>query len=159
AVISTFGLVLPAFLMFEPRATEEGLELHLIILAFFGAAIVALTLIRGWQVLRATRCLEKEWLRRAERIFPHGLNVPVYRVENEKSLIAVTGIFRARIFVARGVAENLSCEELQAALAHEMAHAAAYDNLKQLLLKMTRLPRWLKPQKADIEWVNASELS
>lgn len=88
------------------------------------------------------------------------MRVPVYRVENGASLLAVTGIFRPRIFVTREITEALSPDELRAALAHEMAHVSSFDNLKQLLLKITRAPHWLKAlYKADAEWTSASELA
>ena len=86
--------------------------------------------------------------------------MPVYRVENGASLLAVTGIFRPRIFVAREITEVLSPDELRAALAHEMAHISSCDNLKQLLLKITRPPRWLKAlYSADAEWTRVSEIA
>jgi hypothetical protein len=41
-----------------------------------------------------------------------------------------------------------------------MAHVSSFDNLKQLLLKITRAPRWLKAMDAaDVEWTNASEIA
>ena len=88
------------------------------------------------------------------------MSVPVYRVENGAPLMAVTGIFRPRIFVAREITETLSQDELRASLAHEMAHVSSFDNLKQLLLKITRAPRWLKAlHNADAEWTSASEIA
>jgi Zn-dependent protease with chaperone function len=56
----------------------------------------------------------------------------------------------------------LSAEELSAAIAHERAHVRSFDNLKQILLKVTRLPRWLKPNTSgatDTAWINASEVA
>jgi beta-lactamase regulating signal transducer with metallopeptidase domain len=88
------------------------------------------------------------------------MRAPVYRVENSASLVAVAGIFRPRIFVAREITETLSQDELRAALAHEMAHVSSFDNLKQLLLKITRAPRWLKAlHNVDAEWTDASEIA
>jgi beta-lactamase regulating signal transducer with metallopeptidase domain len=67
---------------------------------------------------------------------------------------------RPRIFVAREITETLSPDELRAALAHEMAHVSSFDNLKQLLLKITRAPRWLKAlYSVDAEWTDASEIA
>jgi hypothetical protein len=74
--------------------------------------------------------------------------------------VAVAGIFRSRIFVAREITEALSPDELRAALAHELAHVSSFDNLKQLLLKITRAPRWLKAlHSVDAEWTDASEIA
>src|SRR5262249_38692823 len=58
------------------------------------------------------------------------------------------------------IARTLSHQELQAALAHELAHIASFDNLKQLPLKVTDIPSWLNPFRGGIgEWASASEIA
>jgi hypothetical protein len=156
----TFGLALPAFLKFEPYSTEEGMGFRLVSLAILGALALVGMVVRGVSLLRATRQAQRGWRDHSDRLRLDGVNVPVYRVEQGASLLAVTGIFRPRIFVGREITETLSQDELRAALAHEMAHVSSFDNLKQLLLKMTRVPRWLKAlHNADAEWTNASEIA
>lgn len=156
----TFALALPAFLEFEPSSTKESMGLRLMTLAIFGALLLAGMLARGVGILRATGNMHRKWRESSEKIDVPGLGIPVYRVENGASLLAVTGIFRPRIFVAREIAEALSHDELRAALAHEMAHVSSFDNLKQLLLKITRAPSWLKAlYDADAEWTSASEIA
>jgi Zn-dependent protease with chaperone function len=76
----------------------------------------------------------------------------------------VLGIFQPEIFVARQVAQVLSPEELSAAIAHERAHVRSFDNLKQLLLKITRPPRWIwmkmnTSRLTETAWINASEVA
>jgi hypothetical protein len=47
-----------------------------------------------------------------------------------------------------------------AAVEHERAHINSFDNLKQLFLKVTRIPRWLRVSGgADSVWTNASEIA
>jgi hypothetical protein len=151
---------LPAFLEFEPYSTKEGMGLRLMTLAILGALLLAGMMARGVNILRATRKAHWGWRERAEIMDIPALHVPVYRVENGASLLAVTGIFRPRIFVAREITEMLSPDELRAALAHEMAHVWSFDNLKQLLLKITRAPRWLSAlYHMDTEWTGASEIA
>lgn len=160
ACVVTFGLALPSFLEFEPSSTREGMSLRLMTLAIFGALLLAGMLARGVNILRATREAHRGWRAHSEKIDIPALHLPVYRVENGASLLAVTGIFRPRIFVAREITEALSRDELEAALAHEVAHVSSCDNLKQLLLKITRAPRWLKAlYSADAEWTSASEIA
>jgi beta-lactamase regulating signal transducer with metallopeptidase domain len=81
-------------------------------------------------------------------------------VENPESLVGIVGFFRPRILVGAQAMDALSSEELRAAVAHELAHARSVDNLKQLILKITRAPRWLS-QFASIEtaWSNAVEIA
>jgi beta-lactamase regulating signal transducer with metallopeptidase domain len=155
-----FGLALPAFIEFEPYSTTEGMGLRLTTLAVMGALAALGMAARGIGILRATRKAHREWRERAQRIDITGLRAPVYRVDNAASLLAVTGIFRPRIFVAGDIIEALSADELKAALTHEMAHVSSFDNLKQLLLKITRAPRWLKPlYNVDPAWASAAEIA
>jgi BlaR1 peptidase M56 len=158
----TLGLALPAFLKFEPRATSEVMSVKLLLLAAAGALILTVMALRGARVLRATVRAERRWRTGCgkQEANVSGLRVPLYCVDQSSSLLAVTGFFRPRIFVGREVARTLSSDELFAALAHEMAHVSFFDNLKQLLLRMTRLPRWLdETRDEEAAWANASEVA
>ncbi|HZI58795.1 MAG TPA: M56 family metallopeptidase [Verrucomicrobiae bacterium] len=160
ACIVTFGLALPAFLQFEPYSTEEGMGFRLMALAALGALVLVGMVWRGASLLRGTRDAQRTWRQHSQKLHVEGLRVPVYCVENGGPLMAVTGIFRPTIFVASGIVRMLSPKELHAALSHEMAHISSFDNLKQLLLKITRAPHWLKALYAvDVEWMNASEIA
>lgn len=158
----TLGLALPAFLRFEPRSTSEAMGAKLLLLAAAGATTLIVMAVRGLRLLRATARAEKVWRAGCEE---HGVNlagsqVPVYYVKEAAALLAVTGFLRPRIFVARHVARMLSPEELSAAVAHEMAHVSFFDNLKQFLLKITRLPRWLGGTASeDAAWAIVSEVA
>lgn len=158
--VVTLGLALPAFLEFEPYSTREGIGFRLDALAVAGALLLVCMAARGWRILRATNEAQQSWRKNSERVCLEGIDLPVYRVKNGSSLLAVTGIFRAKVFLSGDIAETLSPQELSAALQHEMAHVAAFDNLKQMLLKMTQPPRWLKAyHHADAEWSGASEIA
>jgi Zn-dependent protease with chaperone function len=162
ALAVTLGLALPAFLKFEPRETSELMSAKLFLLATSGALILTVMVLRGARVLRATARAEGRWRAgcHEQQSNVYGSRVALFCVDRDFSLLAVTGFFRPRIFVGREVARMLSPDELSAALAHEMAHVSFFDNLKQLLLKMTRLPPWLH-EAADEEaaWSNASEVA
>lgn len=156
----TLGLALPAFLKFEPRSTGELMSARLLLLAAAGASIVVVMVLRGARVLRATARAEHRWRAscRQEQANVSGSKVRLYCVDRDSALLAVTGFFRPRIFVGQEAARVLSANELSAALAHELAHVSFCDNLKQLLMKMARLPRWLdKTGQEDAAWANASE--
>ena len=156
----TFSLALPAFLEFEPYSTKEGVGFRLVALAALGALALLGMAMRAVNILCMTSKAQQRWRNHSERMEITAMRAPVYRVENGASLLAVTGIFRPAIFVAREITEALSHDELRAALAHEMAHVLSFDNLKQLLLKITRAPRWLEAlYNSDAEWTRASELA
>jgi BlaR1 peptidase M56 len=158
--VITLGLALPAFLEFEPYSTKEGMGLRLSALAFAGMLLLAGMVMRGWRMVRATSRAQQAWRKNASRVYLEGIGLPVYLVEHGSALLAVVGIFRAQIFLSREIAENLSPQELRAALEHEIAHVSSLDNLKQMLLKITRPPRWLKAfHDIDAEWSGASEIA
>ena len=154
AVLVTFGFVLPAFLKFEPRSTGELMGWQLLWLAVLGAWVLLVIGTRGLRLVWATRHAQRQWRMASTRLRIPGINVPLYRVEGSSALLAVSGVFRPKIFISGEVADALTPRELSAALIHEMAHVNALDNLRQFLLRITRPPRW-----TDIEWTNASEIA
>ncbi|HEV2990254.1 MAG TPA: M56 family metallopeptidase [Candidatus Angelobacter sp.] len=154
AVLVTFGLVLPAFLKFEPRSTGELMGSPLLGLAILGAFVLLVIVARGVRLISATRQLQKQWQAVATRLRIPDIKVPVYQVERAITLLAVSGMFRPKIYVSRQVAATLTSAELSAALIHETAHVTSFDNLKQFVLRITRLS-----SKADVEWMNASEIA
>jgi hypothetical protein len=74
--------------------------------------------------------------------------------------LAVTGIFKPRVYVSRAVADALTEEELSAALSHELAHVRSFDNLKQVLMKIMAPPDWIRGLQSTGEaWARASEVA
>src|SRR5947209_15697230 len=136
------GFALPSFLRFEPRSTSEGVGVRLILLAVLGAVVVWQIGWRWYRIHRATAQVQQEWLRGAEELSITHNSAPVYAVDRSRGLVAVLGAFRPKIFVARSVLSALTPAELSAVLAHEAGHVRAFDNLKQLLMKITRPPDW-----------------
>jgi beta-lactamase regulating signal transducer with metallopeptidase domain len=134
--------------------------IRLDVLAFAGALLLAVMIARGWRIVKATSRAQRAWRANSKKIHLQGIDLPIYRVTDGSSLLAVTGIFRPKIFLSDEIAAALSPQELHAALTHEMAHVAALDNLKQMLLKITRPPRWLKAfYNVDAEWSGAAEIA
>jgi hypothetical protein len=160
AIAVSLGLALPAFMEFEPPSTQEIVGWPLIVLAASGCGVLALTFVRWLRILRMTRSMQHEWQKHSRPVPGMARHVPLYRVETSASLLAVIGIFRPKIFVSRTVAEELTQDELAAALSHELAHVRSYDNLKQLLMKITAPPVWIPGlQSTDEAWTRASEIA
>lgn len=158
AWVVAFGFVLPAFLKLEPRSTAEGMSLKLASLALAGAALIVSLMMRIARSLQATAQVERDWRRHSHELQTAGFRAPLYCVEGAFPFLAVTGLLRPRVYVGRSVVELLSPVEMQAALAHEMAHVRSFDNLKQLLLKSLRWPGALDNLIGSIStWVHASE--
>ena len=158
ACVVAFGFVLPAFLKLEPRSTAEGMSLKLATLALAGATLIVTLAMRIARSLQATAQVERDWRRRSHELHMTGLSAPLYCIEGAFPCLAVTGLLRPRVYVGRSVVELLSKAEMQAALAHEMAHVRSFDNLKQLLLKSLRWPGPFENLIGSIStWVHASE--
>jgi Zn-dependent protease with chaperone function len=158
ACIVAFGFVLPAFLKLEPRSTTEGMSLKLAALALAGAGLIVTLAVRMARSLRATAHVERDWRGRSQELQIAGFRARLYCVEGTFPFLAVTGLLRPRVYVGRSIVELLSPAEMQAALAHEMAHVRSFDNLKQLLLKSLRWTGSFENLTgASSIWVHASE--
>jgi BlaR1 peptidase M56 len=158
-LIIGLGLALPAFLEFEPHSTHENPGPALLLLGAFGLLITLAVLFRLARTLRLTLALERKWLANAIAMRISFKGIPVFRVNDSGSLVAVVGIFKPRIFVSKAVADLLNQEELEAALSHELAHVRARDNLRHLVLNLTSLPKFPQIARADSVWATASELA
>ena len=153
------GLVIPAYLLYEPADAGEPLTLSLAVVA--GAAVTLMVLggVRAALALFATAALVRRWMRSAEPVALPGAPVAAYRVRDGFPVFAVVGLRRARLFVSAQVLDALTPAELAAAVAHERSHLDAGDNLKRLimraapdLLALLRASRTL-----EAEWAGAVE--
>jgi Zn-dependent protease with chaperone function len=158
AATLSLAFALPAYLMFEPHPSNDYVGPLQIILGVSGAAMFAIMIFRMVHALHSSSMVEEHWLARSRRVHIPGLHLPAYSVKGIPSLFVVTGILRPRVFVSREILQEFSAGEMSAAAAHEMAHVRSFDNLKQLLLEITRPPAWLlKFGISDESWADATE--
>jgi Zn-dependent protease with chaperone function len=158
-LIFTVGVALPSFLLLEPVHTKERVGLRLLALAGLGLGVALSAAYRA--VLAWTRLarLRRHWMRSATRLTTAGTGVQVFEVVDPSAQIVVTGIWKPTVFFSRQVVSGLSAPESAAAIAHEVAHVSARDNLKQLLLQATRLPFFDRLSGLDREWRLATEMA
>jgi len=126
------GLAALAWLVFEPRSTAESPGPVLPALALLGVAVVILrtgSAARDWVRSRRVVAL---FLRSGREM--GGLPLPASRAAHPFPVAALAGVWRPRLLLSEQVLGALSPEELDAVLAHELAHLDARDNLKRLLL-------------------------
>ncbi len=152
-------LLLPAYVVHEPRHTTEEIGPTLTILALVSAVGIALAFVRGLSAWVATRRLVGDWLRHAEPIALPNVDVPSYALRHSFPLIAVVGVFRPRLFVASQVLSALTKAELAAAIAHERGHLSARDNLKRASLRACRDVLSIVPcgRLLDRAWAQSAE--
>ena len=148
-----------AFLQHEPRATVETPGPVVLAAA---CVTVALTLLAGWRVMHrcriTTRFLESVECT-ATRVTLRGFPLAAWQVDTDFPLVAVVGIWRPRLLIARRVLERIPPDELDVVLGHELAHAQQRDNIPRLFI--AGLPdvigladRWLDIERA---WEMAAE--
>jgi len=135
AAVAVVGLLLPAFLRFEPRDTGERITWAVLLPAAAGLAMIAAGMLRGVRSLLDARRLRRRLAAGAVAIDLPGAPAPVFVVDHDFPLVALVGVFRPRLFVARRVLAMCTPEEMAAILAHETGHLVRRDNLRQLLVR------------------------
>ena len=159
ALFTVLGLVIPAYLMYEPGSSGEIVSRKLAALALLSLLGVSLALWRGLRSWRATRALLHQWLDGAEPIRIAESNIPTFCIDHPFPIVAVVGSLRPRLFVARQVLESLSHEEMLAALAHEAGHLEAKDNLRRIIVRACRDVLTIVPcgRSLDRAWAENAE--
>jgi Zn-dependent protease with chaperone function len=142
----------------EPFESGEVVSDKLGVIALVSSFAVLIAVYRIVHTFLVTRGLIREWLRGATRITLDRVDVPVFRIEHEFPIIAVTGILRPKLFIAEKVMSALTDDELSAAIAHEYGHMAARDNFKRTMLRLCRDLIIVPVGKSlDRDWADTSE--
>jgi BlaR1 peptidase M56 len=136
AILFVVGLCVPSYLWLEPTASSERVGLLGGVLGLLGAATWLIPLAGTAESLFASLRHNRLCRLAGQEARLPGEPSPVVLVENEAPLLAMSGLFRPRLLISRSVLQNLSTEELNAALSHEHAHRTSRDNLKRLLLQL-----------------------
>lgn len=134
ALLFTVLIFLPAFMRLEPRHSGERISALMIVLATACCLALLAGPIRGVLSAVATARLERRWRSRATPIHLPRSPVPAFAIDEEFPLVAVVGILRPRLYVARRVLRHCTADEMAAIVAHETAHHRRRDNLKRLIL-------------------------
>ena len=134
ATLGVLGLCVPSYFWLEPAATSERVGIVCVVLALLGAATWSVSIVRTAPSLFASMRHNRLCRLSGQESYLPGEPSPVVLVETEAPLLAMSGLFRPRLLISRGVLRALSLEELHAALRHEHAHRTSRDNAKRLLL-------------------------
>lgn len=121
SIIFVCAMFLPVHWVSEPRDTAEILGVAWYALATTGAALLCRSLYRSVAIARASWLVTKAVRCRTD-------SAGAYEVD-ALSGVSLAGIITPRILVGRQVTSQLSRAELDVAIAHEVAHREAFDNL------------------------------
>ena len=157
-------LIVPAqmigFGRFEAGGPESASPL-LIGLAVLGAALLADAIISGMRSWHHTRGIVAAWRQSAAPLELPSWSRRAWTIRRRFPVVAVVGILRPQLFVARQVTLGCTPRELAAIAAHESAHVDAWDNLLRLLFRLTP-GAWMVARIADPlerDWIVAAEES
>lgn len=128
------GLVLPAFLRFEPSDATESPGWLLLAVAGYGALLMAGSGAAVGRALVETQRLRRTWLSGARQL-QVSWTTPAFCIDAAFPIVAVVGVVRPLLFVARSVVESCSESELEAIIAHESAHLTSRDNIKRVVMR------------------------
>jgi Zn-dependent protease with chaperone function len=159
AVLFVLALCVPSYLWLEPAATSEEVGLVCVLLGLLGCINWCLSIARtGHSLFASMRHNRLCRLAGQETRLP-GESFPVLLVENEAPFLALSGVFRPRLLVSRGILQSLSADELDAALRHERAHRTSLDNAKRLLVLLAPdvLPFFTPLRLLDRAWSRFAE--
>jgi hypothetical protein len=159
AVLFVVVLCVPSYLWLEPAVTSERVGVFCVALGFLGATTWLISIARTAGSLIAS--LRHILLCRSagqETLIAWKSSL-VLLVEMETPLLALSGLLRPRLLISNSVLRNLSAEELDAALSHEMAHRASRDNAKRFLLLLAPdiLPFVRPLQSLERSWSRFAE--
>jgi len=151
SLLLTLVLFVPAHWITEPRGLSESFGSSVYLLSLAGAALIGRAIVRVIGLARADRRLRGR--ERVSAVVPH------LRESEALPGLALAGILRTRILAGPHVVGTLTSPELDVAIAHELAHHRAVDNLKRWALYCT--PDFFgwsaNARKAERDWHAAAE--
>src|SRR5712691_335809 len=153
------AVFLPSYWKYEPREFAEGFDVTLAALAGVGFTVVATAAARGAAAVRRASRRAQAWLVLARPVTLGDSSIPAFEIDAAAPIMALVGVLRPRLLIARGVLQALSGEELSASVAHEIGHQRARDNLKRLAMRAA--PDLMTTTSAaraiERRWASASE--
>jgi hypothetical protein len=147
----------PSYWRYEPREAVEGFDLTLTTMALSATALFCAAIVRGFSAWRSAARRVESWLRGAGSIIVG--TTRCFVLETDRPMLALSGIVHPRLVVTRGLVDALSDRELAAAVAHELGHRRAWDNLKRLAIRSAPdlLGRFGVARQLERRWASAAE--
>jgi Zn-dependent protease with chaperone function len=155
SVSVTLGIIVPSFLLLEPRSAEESLGPVLVTLGLCCLSLLVWGFSRAVIAQVKTSQALAAWLNGASRI-DLNTQVPVFRTDRDSPPVAVSGVWRPRILVSEAALAILTPAELRTALRHETAHVRYLDNLRKLVFRFSAFPGMASLEAA---WSEAAEMA
>jgi beta-lactamase regulating signal transducer with metallopeptidase domain len=138
ATVAALSMALAAlsFVFFEPRRPET-IGLVMLALATLAGGLLVVATLRLVRLVRASRRAARAWMADATPITLEGWARPAFAIGSSFPIVAVVGVWRPRLIVARSVLAACTAGELRAIVAHERGHVDRADNTGRLLIAVT----------------------
>lgn len=150
----TLVLVVPSFVLREPRSIHEDMAVPLVL----GLGCVLLFALGAFRVLAAqtrTSRVVADWLKGASAL-DAGVTAPTFRANCSTPPLTLVGVCSPRVLVSEATVALLNGDELRVAVRHEIAHMRSRDNLKKLVFHCSPFPGMASLENA---WQEAAELA
>ena len=135
AATAATALTFMSFALFEQRGGEPtGISLPVV--AILAVALLLISAWRAWHLQHRTARALGGWLASAEPLTMPDVPTPVLAISSNFPVVAVVGLVRQRILVARSVLNTCTPGEVRAILAHELAHVERHDNIRRALFTL-----------------------
>jgi len=149
----TLVLVVPSFVLHEPRSIHEDMVVPLVL----GVGCLLLFALGAFRVVAAqaqTSRVVADWLKGADAL-DAGVTAPTFRANGTPPLTLV-GVCSPRVLVSEATVALLNRDELRVAVRHEIAHMRSRDNLKKLVFHCSPFPGMASLENA---WQEAAEIA
>lgn len=133
AVVMVLGLCLPSYWRWEPAGRPERVSWLFLAAGGLGLALCLLSARRSLHAAIAVRRLIRACRASGREARLTASHLPLLVLESEARFLVLAGILRPRLVISAGALRALSCEQLDAALRHELAHGSARDNVQRWL--------------------------
>jgi Zn-dependent protease with chaperone function len=154
SVVVTLTLIVPSFVLLEPRSIEEDIAVPLVL----GLACLLLFALGLFRVVAAQKMSSRvvaEWLEGASML-DAGLGAPTFQANRATSPLTLVGVCSPKVVVSDATVALLSADELRVAVRHEVVHMRSRDNLKKLVFQCAPFPGMSGLEGA---WQEAAELA
>jgi hypothetical protein len=156
----TLFVVVPAFVLFEPRRNEEDIGPLLALLSSLALLQLSVAAITAARSVWLTRRVEREWLRTSSAIDPRqSAGLQAFAIQSPSPMVALVGVFHPKLIASSSVISACTAEEIGSIAGHERGHFDARDNLKRWI--MSSLPdmlRWTPMHRQIVDaWHHAAE--
>jgi Zn-dependent protease with chaperone function len=159
ALAFVVALCIPSYFALEPDAPSEELGLACLAAATLAILIWTISIARGIHAAVRSILYLHRCRRTGQTAQLPGEISPAVLIDANVPVLALSGVFHHRLVVSRRIVDELSPDQLTAALLHERAHSVSQDNLKRLLQLLAPgiLPGWNGFDKLEAAWARLAE--